>query len=85
MPETFSTSLTISLQLFVSGVGDAALNLVSRSKNDGIVVWRYAHMENPPEIGYFGVKLRKQIREEEIIAMIPRRMGWARNPPDDIQ
>jgi len=47
MPETFSTSLTISLQLFASGVGDAALNLVSRSKNDGIVVWGYAHMEKP--------------------------------------
>ena len=44
------------------------------------LIWK-----NPPEIGFFGVKLRKQIREEEIIAMIPRRMGWARNPPDDIQ
>ena len=45
-----------------------------------MLIWK-----NPPEIGFFGVKLRKQIREEEIIAMIPRRLGWARNPPDDIQ
>jgi hypothetical protein len=41
------------------------------------LIWK-----NPPEIGYFGVKLRKQIREEEIIAMIPRRIGWAPNPTD---
>lgn len=32
------------------------------------VIWT-----NPPELGHFGIKLRKQIREEEIAAKIPLR------------
>lgn len=35
---------------------------------NGEVIW-----ENPPELGHFGITLRKQIREEEIIRRVTER------------
>ena len=39
---------------------------------NGRVIW-----ENPPELGHFGIKLRKQLLEEQIIERIfERRRAW---------
>lgn len=40
---------------------------------DGEVIW-----SNPPELGHFGIKLRKQIAEDEIIERMERRADVAR-------
>ena len=39
---------------------------------NGRVIW-----ENPPELGHFGIKLRKQLLEEQIIERIFERLPSA--------
>ena len=40
---------------------------------NGKVIW-----ENPPDLGFFGIKLRKQIYEERLAKLVDRRMRRAK-------